>query len=232
PPPDTFPRSSWRKEVRQAYDFLRDSPLAGPYPSLEGVVRYYEGRAPEELPVIRREPPAGPPPVRFEKHGYPLPGEASPPAVANVNLVHLSDPRRLDVLACDMRSGRVLALRPYDPAPGWREWGKGPVPAHAEVVDLDGDGIPDILVACLGAFYPTDARVGRVVWLRGAADGSFTPVTLLEGVGRVADVRAADFNGDGKLDLVVAVFGWRKTGEVLYLENRTADWSRPEFVPH
>jgi hypothetical protein len=48
----------------------------------------------------------------------------------------------------------------------------------------------------------------------------------------VADVQAADFNGDGKLDLVVAVFGWRKTGEILYLENRTTDWSKPEFVPH
>ena len=29
-----------------------------------------------------------------------------------------------------------------------------------------------------------------------------------------------------------AVFGWRQTGEILYLENRTTDWSRPAFVPH
>src|SRR5262249_28240680 len=26
--------------------------------------------------------------------------------------------------------------------------------------------------------------------------------------------------------------GWRKTGEVLYLENQTSDWSHPVFVPH
>jgi hypothetical protein len=52
-------------------------------------------------------------------------------------------------------------------------------------------------------------------------------------VGRVADVQAADFRGlgPGKLDLVVAVFGWRNTGEILYLENHTTDWSRPVFVP-
>jgi FG-GAP-like repeat len=232
PPPETFPRSSWRKEVKQAYDFLRDSPVHRPYPSLEAVVRYYESRAPEELPVIHRGQSPDPPAVRFEKHGYPLPGEAAPPAIANVNLVHLFDRNRLDVLACDMRSGKVLALSPYQNSPSWRELGKVPAPAHAEVVDLDGDGIPDVLVACLGSFFPTDGRVGSVVWLRGRPDGSFTPVPLLEGVGRVADVQAADFNGDGKLDLVVAVFGWRKTGEVLYLENRTTDWSHPVFEPH
>jgi len=57
-------------------------------------------------------------------------------------------------------------------------------------------------------------------------------VTLLEGAGRVADVQVADFNGDGKLDLVVAEFGKHHTGGVLYLENRTSDWSHPNFVPH
>jgi hypothetical protein len=50
--------------------------------------------------------------------------------------------------------------------------------------------------------------------MAGGPDGTFTPVILLKGVGRVADVQAADFNGDGKLDLVVGVFGWRNTGEI------------------
>src|SRR5262245_13410520 len=70
PPPTTFPRSSWRKEVKQAYDFLRDSPLHLPYPSLESVVRYYESRAPEELPGIHRGQPPDPPALRYEKRGY------------------------------------------------------------------------------------------------------------------------------------------------------------------
>jgi hypothetical protein len=231
PPPDTFPRDSWRKEVRQAYDFLRDSALSLEYPPLEGVVRYYESRAPHELALVRPQDYAGPVPVQFDRHDYRPPGGATLPAVAHVNLVHLFDPRRLDVLACDMRSGQVAVLRPYEPSPTWRVLARLPVPAHAEVVDLDGDGHLDILVACLGGFYPTDARVGSVVWLRGSADGTFTPITLLEGVGRVADVRAADFRGTGKLDLVVAVFGWRKTGEIVLLENHTTDWSKPRFVP-
>src|SRR5262249_9561299 len=83
----------------------------------------------------------------------------------------------------------------------------------------------------LGNFTPTDARVGSVVWLRGRPDGSFKPITLLKDVGRVADVQAGDFRGVGQLDLVVAVFGWQTTGEILYLENKTTDWDNPLFEP-
>ena len=232
PPPETFPRSAWRKEVKQGYDFLRDSTLASPYPSLESVVRYYEARAPLELPLPRSENAPGEVPLRFNRRGFRSPDGGTFPAVANVNLVHLFDPKRLDVLSCDMRSGEVSVLRPYEANPTWRVLAKLPVPCHAEVVDLDGDGNLDVIVACLGSFYPNDLRAGSVVWLRGAADGTFTAIPLLEGVGRVADVQAADFNGDGQLDLVVAVFGWRKSGEILYLENRTKDWSKPVFEPH
>ena len=109
--------------------------------------------------------------------------------------------------------------------------GQASAPAHAEVVDLDGDGINDVLVANLGRFEGTNDRVGSVVWLRGLPDGTFTPFTLLEGVGRVADVRAADFRKVGKKDLIVAVFGFHETGEILYLENHTTDWNHPVFVP-
>ena len=232
PPPDTFPRAAWRKEVKQGFDFLRDSTLASPYPSLESVVRYYEARAPLQLPLPRPDYASDELPLRFNRRGFQPAEGGTFPAVANVNLVHLFDPKRLDVLTCDMRSGEVSVLRPYEANPTWRVLAKLPVPCHAEVVDLDGDGNLDVIVACLGSFYPTDGRAGSVVWLRGSANGTFTAIPLLEGVGRVAEVQAADFNGDGKLDLVVAVFGWRKTGEILYLENRTKDWSKPIFEPH
>jgi hypothetical protein len=130
-----------------------------------------------------------------------------------------------------MRNGLVMLLRPSEPSATWKVLGRVPHPAHAEVVDLDGDGLLDVLVADLGSFPPTDRRCGSVVWLRGQRDGSFAPATLLDNVGRVADVQAANFRGSGKLDLVVAVFGWQATGELLYLENQTIDWQKPKFVP-
>jgi hypothetical protein len=236
PAPDTFPRSAWRREVKQAFDFLRDSDLPIGFPSQESVALYYERRAPEALPLLKNERPARAPPVSFRRKDYCLPDGATHPAVSNVSLVHLFDERRLDVLACDMRLGEILVLQPYTQQPAWRVLYKhGPDqgfnPAHADVVDLDGDGVKDILVANLGYFGPTDARCGSVIWLRGLGDGRFQPYTLLEHVGRVADVQAADFRGAGKLDLVVAAFGWRNTGEILYLENRTTDWREPQFEP-
>jgi hypothetical protein len=231
PPPETFPRFAWKDEVERGFIFFRESGMTLEAPPIDAVVKHYEDRAPEKLPLPNLEPAATPPPVRFERVDLPGLPELSPPAISNVNLVHLADDRRLDVLACEMRHGRILALRPYEPTPTWQILGKVKNPAHTEVIDLDGDGIKDILVADLGSFMPTDQRTGSVVWLRGNRDGTFTPHTLLEGVGRVADVQAADFRGVGKLDLVVAEFGWQTAGKIIYLENQTTDWNQPRFVP-
>jgi hypothetical protein len=230
PPPDTFPRSAWREEVEQGFRFFAQSNLALQPPPIDEVIKYYEARAPEKLPPAAPETASEPPRTRFRRINYPVPANASPPAIANVNLVHLFDPKRLDILACDMRHGQVMVLRPYLARPTWQVLANVGHPAHAEVVDLNGDGIPDILVANLGSFEPTDLHKGSVIWLRGKSDGTFTPITLLDGVGRVADVQAHDFRRSGKKDLAVAVFGWRNTGEVLYLENHTTDWNKPRFV--
>jgi hypothetical protein len=232
PPPDTFPRSAWKKEVERGYGFFEQSGRALQAPPIEAAVRYFEDRAPLELPALKFDKPDHPYPVSFALTHYPGPPTTAPPAISNVNLVHLFDERRLDVLACDMRGGVVMALKPYALAPAWQVLARVSNPAHTEVVDLDGDGVKDVLVANLGSFSPTDRRCGSVVWLRGTREGGFIPCTLLEGVGRVADVQAADFRGVGKLDLIVAVFGWQNTGEILYLENQTTDWSKPRFVPH
>jgi hypothetical protein len=240
PPPDTFPRSAWRAETRQGYRFLDqwrlDNPKSefpGEIPARESVVKYYEKRAPDELPLLKVQSTNRPMPVRFERQDfrYPLPHHWTP-AVSNLNLVPISDEKKLDLLACDMRSGEILALKPYEKTPTWRILGRASYPAHVEVVDLDGDGMKDLLVADLGSFAPTNDKVGRVLWFRGRPDGSYNPpITLLKGVGRVADVQAADFRGNGRLDLVVGVFGWRNNGEILYLENQTTDWSKPLFAP-
>ena len=138
----------------------------------------------------------------------------------------------LDLMVCDARLDRVLALRADNAIPEWIVLGPALVPCHAEMVDLDTDGLNDVVVACLGQFFPTDDKVGSVVWLHAKPDGSYLPITLLEDVGRVADVRPGDFNGDGRIDLVVAVFGWRNEGEILYVENSTSDWTNPQFVTH
>jgi hypothetical protein len=231
PPPETFPRSVWKDEVERGYVFFAQSGLALPAPPIDDVVKYFEERAPLELPFVRPKLAQGAPRVRFQPTRVPGPPGTSPPAVSNVSVVHLHDKTKPTILVCEMRWGLVTALKPYEAKPAWQILGKVPNPAHAEVVDLDGDGIQDVLVADLGNFAPTDRRCGRVVWLRGQKDGTFKSITLLSDVGRVADVQAADFRGTGKLDLIVAAFGWQQTGEIIFLENQTTDWSEPKFIP-
>ncbi len=235
PPPDSFPRWAWRKEVTQGFTFgMRLRPDL-PAPALEEVITYYEKRAPLELPLPTRPEAPGVPSIQWQRRGYSLPGREPFPEVVNVNLVRFTPTGPLEILVCECdplkNEGQVLRCNPHVDPPAWQVLGKVPAPAHAELVDLDGDGHADILVACLGRFFPSDEKAGSVVWLRGRGDGTFTPLPLLSDVGRVADVQAADFNGDGKLDLVVAEFGWRETGSILLLENRTTDWSKPQFVP-
>ncbi len=231
PPPDTFPRRAWKDEVQRGFRFAEQSSLPLRPPSLEQTIRYFEQRAPDDLPPARITPADHPFGIRFEKTGFAGPPVERPRAISFVNVVHLSDPKKADILACDMQNGLVMLLSPWQPAPAWRILARLEHPAHAEVVDLDGDGIQDLLVADLGSFLPTERRCGKVVWLRGRKDGTYQPITLLDQVGRVADVQAAPFRTKGRLDLVVAVFGLNQTGELVFLENQTTDWSQPRFVP-
>ena len=237
PPADSFPRKVWRTEVERGFRFFERSGLPLKAPPFESIVRYYEKQAPEELPHAECLLAKSPLSVRFERLTYPNTPNTPHPAISNVNLVRLPKSGKptglepLAILACDMVNGRVLLLRPTDPKPEWQILAQLKNPSHAEVVDLDRDGIADVLVADLGSYPPTDRRCGSVVWLRGKGDGTFTQHTILENVGRVADVRVADFRGTGKLDLVVAAFGLIETGEILLAENHTTDWSKPNFVP-
>jgi len=250
PPPDILPRAAWRDELVRMM-FIREGrlPPIGPPdivyrtiqlpPDMAQVLPYFTSRAPEHLPAPEAWPAPGESPVRFTRSSLAVPDMPDTPAVSNVNLVDLGGPaptlskgdRRLDLLATDMRQGLVLSGHPQHPESGLTVLASVPHPAHVTRTDVDGDGLQDLLLGDLGEFFPADHDKGAVIWLRGLANGKFGAFWL-DGWPRVADVESADFNGDGKNDLAVAAFGWRKTGQVAILENRTTNPSQPSFTTH
>jgi hypothetical protein len=259
PPPNILPRDTWRDEIRlmaRLRDERSRTDAASPPPSssssssalapsaplpedMKRALAFYERNAPVRLPPPEPWPPVDEPRVlAFKKHLFAPQDGPSTPAVSNVRFADLDGDARLEVLGTDMRHGLVFLLRPYAPDEPMRLVAQSPAPSHVEVVDLDRDGLNDLLVSDLGEFAPGDHLKGAVIWLRGVLNAgrlAFSPV-IIGNLPRVADVEAADLDEDGRMDLAVAAFGWRHVGQLMWLRNSAPtnarlDSSKPAAAP-
>ena len=238
PPPHILPRSAWAGSIARMSLFRAGQPepqgQAGALaksvelpPDMARILAFYESHAPESLETPPRWPSVDAR-WRFQKHVMSPQHPRKTPAISHVRFVDVDGDGLLDVLATDMRHGLIMRGNPRDPATPLEIIAEANNPARAEVVDVDGDGRLDLLVADLGSFFPGDHENGAVVFLRRTDKGEFVRYTL-GGLPRVADVRAADFDGDKRQDLVVGAFGWRKAGHISLLLNRPGDGEEPAF---
>lgn len=241
PPATILPRSAWPGAIARM-ELLRRGETEPPGPPGElnrsvdlpadmgRVLRFYMAGAPEALGPLGHWPPVDPgSSLRFRKRAFSPARTSRAPAISNVQFLDLERDCTQEIVATDMGAGFVMVGRPADHQHDRLEIiADTPHPARTTLVDLDGDGHDDLLVANLGSFLPGDHQRGGVAWLRRVGEGQYAALDMT-GFPRVADVQAGPFTGSGGIDLLVGAFGWRSTGFIALMPNLTRDYAQPSF---
>ena len=233
PRPESFPQDRWHMEVKKGYEFYAKSGRSDlDPPPMHLALAYYRGRAPSELPVPVIDDAPGPSPFAFTPENLVLDSSLGIlPEIAHLTWAELTPGKPGVLVACDMRYGHVVAI-------DLARRGRAPPrllaqlrnPCRVEVCDLDGNGTRDLVVSDLGSFRPAEHDRGRVVLLdRPVGQNQYEVKELATGLGRVADVRAADLVGDNRLELLVAEFGWQRAGGIRLLEDASERGESPRW---
>ncbi|MEZ5944556.1 MAG: VCBS repeat-containing protein [Planctomycetaceae bacterium] len=215
PSAENFPRNAWYRETQRGFDFYTDSGRSDlKIPKTSDVVAWFQSAAPEKLETVPLFA-ASESPVEFRPELLPLPQK--PPMVSSLDWSANSG-RWPGLRFSDMEFGQlggVVAL----PQVTVSTLAAGSNISGTKVFDVDQDDNADLLVFELGSKLPGDHDRGSISYSPGSqTEQKLFPI--LDHVGRIADASPADFDADGDIDLVVAEFGWQKTGRILVMENQ------------
>lgn len=219
PSPTLMPKEDWPSAVKVMADIAKDR-LGYELISAEHVrdiAAYYYGSSPEmlgKLPVF----PETKAPIAYSMQAFAT--QSKMPLITDIRVVQLYKSKFPQILLSDAENGKVSLLERKKA--NWQETTllETDIPSTLEIVDYDQDGDQDILIAVLGRFFPPiNLQAGKVILLEQVKKGKFKQHVLLENVPRVQDVKAADIDADGDLDLALAIYGNNQFGELAWLEN-------------
>lgn len=222
PSPSLLPRSSWPRVIDSMVELAKNRTGQDVIPAeaVPHIKALYYGSSPEALPSLPYIDQAHPD-LAWEAMNI---GQGSGiPQILNIQKVDIDSEFALNFLVSDGERGELRLLQTNGgEKPLWEERGLGEIdlPIKAQVVDFNGNGRQDILVADLGDFAPSGVLAGKIFLLKQDADGNYEKELLMHQLGRVTDIQALDLDEDGDLDLAVAVFGGGGVGEVFWLENQ------------
>lgn len=222
PGPEVLPQPVWSPVISQMRQHMIDARLSFFDDELEQIRAYYIAHSPTELPRIPDDyQDAG---LEFEILSVGLTSPGDRPEVTSLRFVDLDgDGAEDDIIITDNLLSSVSWLRLEE-----GEWietilGEFSAPVNTSPLDYNRDGHLDLVVSSMGIMRPNDELIGELHILQANGDGTFQSRRILEGVPRITDCAPADYDGDGDIDFVIAMFGWRKTGAIGYLEQVAPD---------
>jgi len=218
PGPEVLPQPVWSPVISQMRQHMIDARLPFFDVELEQIRAYYMAHSPPEFPRIPDDyQDTG---LEFETLSVGLASPGDRPEVSSLRFVDLDgDGAEDDIIITDNLLSSVSWLRLEQ-----GEWvesilGEFSAPVNTFPLDYNGDGHLDLVVSRMGIMRPNDELIGELHILQANGDGTFQSRRILEGVPRITDCAPADYDGDGDIDFVIAMFGWRKTGAIGYLEQ-------------
>ena len=239
PSPTSFPRSHWPAEVERGFNFYFESGRRDlQLPLVLDTIQYFQSQAPVEIDL----PSAEDFPTAFTDVSF-----VGSPLLLSGDSISLTADIQWDSFSkslyfSDMANSKLRSWRFEKESPVLTRTSDEFVSLGPESIvamgnhlcrihacDWNQDGIRDYLVAEIGSMIISDQKLGSVSVFLGQSDGKLNRVVLAEELARPAEAVHFDYDDDGDLDIVVAEFGYQKSGCLSLLRNHSIDSAVPSI---